>query len=152
MSLFRSVRKSCLVILMALCTGSAQSPQPATDKTSQWMIDMERRWAEASCTGQVVVDELLAEDFIGTAPDGKRYTKADAVQSAKKRTTRERDCKLLGAKVYYYGDSIAIVQGSESAVLPKDGATQVLIWNDTWMKRNGKWQIISVQDMKGSAK
>jgi hypothetical protein len=41
------------------------------------------------------------------------------------------------------------VYGSESSVRKaKDGTEQIrcLIWTDTWLKRNGTWQIIAAQD------
>jgi hypothetical protein len=135
-----------VVGLSACCL--AQQAAPTGDKTATWMIDMERRWAEASCTGERITAELLADDFIGTAPDGSRYTKADTLKESAN-AKGSTDCKLIDAKVYYFGDSIAVVQGSETAVGPAEGGQKRrhLIWNDTWMKRKGKWQIITVQDM-----
>ena len=47
------------------------------------------------------------------------------------------------------GDNVAMVYGSETATQKgKDGkpVARCLIWTDTWLKRDGKWQIISVQD------
>jgi hypothetical protein len=135
------------IALVLLLAGSAfsQKPAAANDATAKWMVDMERRWAESGCTGEQITAKILADDFIGTAPSGKRYTKPETL----KKSDHESDCKLLEAKVYYYGDSIAVVQGSESAVGPASEGSKPrhLIWNDTWMKRNGKWQIITVQDM-----
>jgi hypothetical protein len=57
---------------------------------------------------------------------------------------------LIDAKVRFFGDNLAMVYGSESAVRKaKDGAEKLrcLIWTDTWLKRDGKWQIIAAQDM-----
>jgi hypothetical protein len=145
MKLRHGIGNFALVLLFA-GTVFTQQPAAATDTTAKWMVDMERRWAESGCTGEQITATILADDFIGTAPSGNRYTKQDTL---KKSDHKETDCKLLEAKVYYYGDSIAIVQGSESAVGPaaEGSKPRHLIWNDTWMKRNGKWQIISVQDM-----
>lgn len=137
----------CIALVLLLAgTGFSQQPAAANDPTAKWMIDMERRWAETGCTGEQITAKILADDFIGTAPNGSRYGKQDTL---KKSDHKESQCKLLEAKVYYYGDSIAVVQGSETAVgAPEEGSKpRHLIWNDTWMKRNGKWQIITVQDM-----
>jgi len=137
---------SITLVLLLAGSGFTQQPAGANDATAKWMVDMERRWAESGCTGEQITAKILADDFIGTAPSGKRHTKPDTL---KKSDHKESDCKLLEAKVYYYGDSIAVVQGSESAVGPaaEGSKPRHLIWNDTWMKRNGKWQIITVQDM-----
>jgi uncharacterized protein (TIGR02246 family) len=62
----------------------------------------------------------------------------------------EHDCKLLSAKVRFFGPDVAIIYGKETAVLTgangKD-SRRTLIWTDTALRRNGKWQLIAVQDM-----
>ncbi|MBV8281565.1 MAG: nuclear transport factor 2 family protein, partial [Candidatus Eremiobacteraeota bacterium] len=96
-----------------------------------------------------IAQEILADDFQGTSPEGKRYTKQNAVASAQDTSNTARDCRLLDAKVRFFGESLAMVYGSESSVAKaKDGAekSRCLIWTDTWLKRNGKWQIIAAQD------
>ena len=61
----------------------------------------------------------------------------------------DRDCKLDSAKVRFFGDGLAMVYGSERAThTGSDGkdTMRCLVWTDTWLKRNGKWQIIAAQD------
>jgi hypothetical protein len=127
----------------------------ANDPTAKSLIDLERKWAEEACTHNLVVDTILAGDFEGTSPEGKLYSKTDAVQGEKTATTQARDCRLLDAKVRFYGDNVAIVYGNETSLRKgADGKEQArgLVWTDTWLKRNGKWQIIAVQDMPAGAK
>jgi len=119
-----------------------------SDPSAKYMIDMERQWAESGCTHQPVVEKLLADDFQGTAPSGKRYNKTEALQTNSSQNARE--CRLDEAKVRFFGDNVAIVYGSERALRKaQDGTegTRCLVWTDTWLKRNGKWQIVAVQDM-----
>ena len=57
--------------------------------------------------------------------------------------------QLGEVKVRFFGDSIAMAYGAESAVSKaKDGkeTKRCLIWTDTWLKRAGKWQIVAAQD------
>ena len=52
--------------------------------------------------------------------------------------------------IRFFGDDLAIAYGSESRVkTSKDGKDDVetLIWTDTWLKRNGRWQIIAAEDL-----
>jgi len=66
-----------------------------------------------------------------------------------------RDCRLIDAKVRFFGDDLALVYGSESSVRKaKDGAERArcLTWTDTWLKRNGNWQIIAAQDTQFDCK
>ena len=131
-------------------TASAQRSYWASpgDKTAQYMIDMERKWAEGVCVDNGVVAGLLAEDFQGTSTQGARFNKADELRDEKALRTA-RDCGLDSARVRFFGDTVAIVYGSEHAV-GKDtshpDAKVCQIWTDTWLKRSGKWQIVASQD------
>jgi hypothetical protein len=116
------------------------------DPTAKYIIDKERQWAESGCA-HTSVAEFLAEDFQGTAPDGKRYDKAQALENDG--SLSERDCRLDDAKVRLFGESVALAYGSERALRkPKNGAEfmRCLVWTDTWLKRHDKWQIVSAQD------
>ena len=128
-----------------------QKPASPSDAVAQSLVAMERDWAEAACTHKLVVETILADDFQGTAPDGKRYSKAEAIEEDKSSKIEARDCRLLDAKVHFFGDSTAIIYGSESSVRKSsDGKefTRTLVWTDTWLKRKGKWQIVSAQDTR----
>ena len=134
-------------------TQQEKSSSPS-DAVAQSLISMEREWAEDACTHKLVVQTILADDFQGTAPDGKRYSKAEAIEEDKSSKIEARDCRLLDAKVHFFGDSTAIIYGSESSIRKSnDGKeyTRTLVWTDTWLKRNGKWQIVSAQDTRTDA-
>lgn len=133
-----------------LSTLSAQQSHWASpdDKTAQFMIDMERKWAEGVCVDNGVVAGLLADDFQGTATAGGRFTKADELRDEKAPRTAH-GCGLDETKVRFFSDSLAIVYGSEHAIgkdKSQPAAKVCQIWTDTWLKRNGKWQIIASQD------
>ena len=49
--------------------------------------------------------------------------------------------------IRFYGDT-AVVIGSESWKLKKNGETGRYIWTDIFVKRNGKWQVVASQDME----
>jgi hypothetical protein len=115
---------------------------------------MERKWAEGVCTNNGVISELLADDFQGTSTGGERYTKADELRD-EKAPHSARGCALDDAKVRFFssssGEDVAIIYGSEHAI-GKDkthpDAKQCQVWTDTWLKRNGKWQVAAAQDNK----
>jgi hypothetical protein len=118
------------------------------DKTAQYMTEMERKWAEGVCVDNGVVAGLLADDFQGTSTKGTRFTKADELRDEKAPRTAH-GCGLDSAKVRFFGDSLAIVYGSEHAIgkdKAQPDAKVCQIWTDTWLKRDGKWQIIASQD------
>jgi len=118
------------------------------DKTAKYIIDMERKWAEGVCADNGVVAALLANDFQGTSTSGVRFTKADELKDEKSIRTAH-DCGLDDAKVRYFGDSVAIVYGSEHAVGKDKSQPNVKVcqvWTDTWLKRANTWQIVASHD------
>ena len=121
---------------------------PADDKTAKYIIEMERKWAEGVCVDNGVVAGLLADDFQGTSTKGARFTKADELKDEKGARTAH-DCGLDEAKVRFFGDRLAVVYGSEHAVgkdKSQPNAKVCQVWTDTWLKRDGTWQIIASHD------
>jgi Domain of unknown function (DUF4440) len=49
------------------------------------------------------------------------------------------------ANVRFFGDT-AVVQGSETWT-QKGGHKGHSVWIDTWVRRNGKWQIVAATDV-----
>jgi hypothetical protein len=146
-----------LAILFAMASQSSVSAQSslqgrwadANDPVAAQLIEQERKWAVLSCVPSNVEAEIMADDFVGTSPEGPIYSKSDPTKEHEK-PQPEHGCKLLTASVRFYGSDIAIIYGSDTAV--HKGAdnkefSQTLIWTDTWLKRDGKWQIIAAQDM-----
>ena len=122
----------------------------ANDKTAKYIIEMERKWAEGVCVDNGVVAGLLADDFQGTSTKGARFTKADELKDEKGARTAH-DCGLDEAKVRFFGDRIAVVYGSEHAVGNdkfQPNAKVCQVWTDTWLKRDGTWQIIASHDSR----
>jgi hypothetical protein len=117
------------------------------EETVKFMISAETKWANSACSPQPDLKDIIADDFQGTSPSGRRYGKDEAISTDTK--SPSRDCQLGEVKVRFFGDSIALAYGAESAVgKAKDGkeAKHCLIWTDTWLKRAGKWQIVAAQD------
>ena len=153
-----SNRFAKLVLCLCACTVTAIAQQShwatATDPTAKYIIDSERQWAESGCNFNNIEAKILADDFQGTSPlDGSRYTKAQVMAPNAGKSQAETACRLLDAKVRFFpsggDDNVAMVYGSETATQKdKEGKplAHCLTWTDTWLKRDGKWQIIGAQD------
>jgi hypothetical protein len=138
----------CVVVLMT--SANAQQSRWATsdDKTAKFMIGMERKWAEGVCADNGVVSGLLADDFQGTSTGGERFNKEDELRD-EKGPRSAHGCGLDTAKVRFFGETVAIIYGSEHAIgkdKTRPDAKVCQIWTDTWLKRDGKWQIVASQD------
>jgi hypothetical protein len=145
---------TCVVVLMTAAYAQPIRWATADDKTAKFMIDMERKWAEGVCVNNGVVSELLADDFQGTSTRGERFNKEDELRD-EKGPRWARGCALDDAKVRFFGEDVAIIYGSEHAI-GKDkthpDAKVCQVWTDTWLNRNGKWQIAASQDNKVDCK
>ena len=141
---------AALAAASLLLPAAAQQSRWASpdDSTAQFIVTSERKWAEGVCANNGVIANLLADDFQGTSTTGARYRKADELRD-EKGPHIAHDCGLDGAKVHFFGDTLALVYGREHAV-GKDSAQPnakiCQVWTDTWLKRAGKWQIVAAQD------
>jgi hypothetical protein len=127
----------------------------ADDPLAKSLIEMERKWAESGCTPNDIEKTLLAEDFYGTAPNGTHYSRKESIANSSNQKTLENACTMFEVKVHFFGDNMAVLYGSESALRTEtDGRkhTVKLTWTDTWLKRDGKWQIVAAQDMPSEMK
>jgi Domain of unknown function (DUF4440) len=148
----------CVIVVISVTQAQQSHWASPDDKTAKFMIDMERKWAEGVCTNNGVISELLADDFQGTSTAGERYNKADELRD-EKAPHSAHGCALDDAKVRFFslssGEDVAILYGSEHST-GKDkthpDAKVCQVWTDTWLKRNGKWQIAAAQDNKVDCK
>ena len=83
-------------------------------------------------------------------PEGNFYDKAKMIADTRTSPKDFISNKLNEVKVRFYGDT-AVAQGSESwerrTGTPKRGR---FVWTDTWIRRNGKWQIVAAEDLIAS--
>jgi hypothetical protein len=146
------VRICALAAMVSVVPAWAQQSHwaSANDPTAKSIVEMERKWAEGVCVNNGVVSRLLAEDFEGTSTTGARFTKADELRD-EKGPHIAHDCGLDETRVRFFGDSIALVYGSEHAVgkdPSRPNAKICQIWTDTWLKRGGEWQAVASQDIR----
>ena len=156
----RQLMKVQSVVFLGITVIAARGQQGqwagADNTTAKFIVDAERQWAEAACTHNKIAETILTDDFQGTSPeDGKRYTKSEEVADNSNSSKTARDCRLTDAKVRLFGDNLAMAYGSESSIRKTKVGTEkpiCLTWTDTWLKRNGRWQIIAAQDTQFACK
>jgi len=142
--------------IVVIAIGATLLTGTAVAQSGQWLADddplvkkiyaKEKMWADGNCSEQPGLKDVIAEDFQGTHVAGGRYGKSEALEFDAKNP--DKNCQFGSVKVKKFGENLAMVYGNESSVKTKDGkdARVCLVWTDTWLKRNGKWQIIAAQD------
>lgn len=155
------MQKLVLGLVMAMSVAAAaQSAKPAAKSLSKpappsqqaieaYIIQCEREWAESVANGDAtVIERILADDFIGVDPEGTMYDKARMVADTRTAPKYFASNRLNAVKVRFFGADTAVAQGSESwerkVGTPRYGK---FVWTDTWIRRNGKWQIVAAEDL-----
>jgi len=142
----RSIGFTAIVLLASPATANctAMSPHPAS--ALKYICDSEAAWAKSVATGDPsTVKRILAEDFIGVHPSGRHYRKAEMVEGTPKAPEIFASNAVNDVIVRFYGDT-AVAQGNETWH-KKSGETGRFVWTDTWLKRNGRWQIVAAEDL-----
>ena len=118
-----------------------------TAQAEKYIKLSESQWAEAEITRDYTVAErILADDFVGVAPDGSHYAKAQEIARTKTSGTEFVSNKTVEITVRFFGDA-AVAQGSENWV-KKNGQKGSYVWTDTWIRRAGKWQVVAAEDIE----
>ena len=132
---------------------------PASAQESRWgspdedavkfIIAVAAMWSSSNCSPQPGLKDVIADDFQGTFTNGRRFGKDEAIAADPALMKLSSDCQLGEIKVRFFGDSVAIAYGAENRIRrDSDGreAKRCQVWTDTWIKRNGRWQIVASQD------
>ena len=120
----------------------------SSDSAAKTITALEDMWAHTSCSSvPPALKAAFAEDFQGTAPNGQRYGRPKHWGGRGDNS----DCKLENIHIRVFGDLVAIAYGNESSISKPEHGKELkhcLVWTDTWLKRNGKWQILAAQDTR----
>ena len=143
-----------LVLITGICffvncnNVHAQSAKIDYDKARQYIMESEKQWAEAVASGDsTVVQKILADDFIGVDTKGFQYNKEHEVHSTPEGPKYFESNHLNNIKIRFYGN-MAVAQGDEIWVrYSGQPLTGRFVWTDTWLLRNGKWQIVAAEDL-----
>ena len=140
----------CCFVLVLASIGAAQTPNSTISSkqtlAERYIRDSEAKWADSVATGDTTtIERILADDFVGVDPKGKVYGKAEMIADTKDAPKYFRSNKLDYVNIRFFGNT-AVAQGSESWER-QNGTPGQFVWMDTWLKRNGKWQIVAAEDL-----
>ena len=134
---------TCLACLV-LCSCTSNERNHA--EAERYIIESERQWAESVATGDITtLERILADDFIGVDPKGPFYDKAKMISDTRNSPKYFVSNHANDIKVRFYGDT-AVAQGDETWER-RGGERGRFVWTDTWVKRNGRRQIVAAQDV-----
>ncbi len=109
------------------------------------ILQMEKEWNDARAkTDRAAFERLIANDFITFTPTGEEVGKDRVVKNY--RAPNLEAMENGNVKIRVFGDT-AIATGWNTRkwrIMSKEASPQEWFTN-VWVKRNGKWQIISTQ-------
>ena len=136
-------RALAILGVLSLCHCSGDKDQKETER---YILESERQWAESVATGDTsTVERILADDFVGVDPKGRLYAKQQMIDETRNAPKYFVSNRLNDVKVRFYGNT-AIAQGSETWE-KRTGERGRFVWTDTWIRRNGRWQIAAAEDL-----
>ena len=144
--------KLALVLILLAAPFSVHAQDAASE-----VRNLERRWLDAyERLDDKAMDLIVADDFTITFPDGTMQNKAQVIASLKPQTgLSPSTTKFLteGVQGRVYGDTVILtgVVISEWFREGKSAGKSAMRYTDTYVKRNGKWQVVA-SHLSGSKK
>lgn len=114
-------------------------------EAEKYIQESSSAWAESITTNDAsVVKRILADDVVWVR-DGEFLNKSRAVSAAEQGPRDFLSNHLDYAQVRFFGDT-AIVHGNETWTRT-GGRSGHCLFIDTWVRRDGIWQIVAAVDV-----
>lgn len=148
----RTCRRPLSRVLAAVLLGAAAAAPAAAQSTRETLIELERGWNDAVYRQDTdFVERLLADEFLATYDDGSRGDKARELDLIANFNQAVLSAVQDDFRVAIYGDT-AVVWFTLHLVGLRDGqeAELTLRYTDVWVRRDGRWQCVSVHSTRVS--
>ena len=148
----RPLPRILAVAFLATACLAAAAPvaaQPA-QSTRETLIELERGWNDAVYRQDAdFVERLLADEFLATYDDGSRGDRARELDLIANFNQAVISAVQDDFRVAIYGDT-AVVWFTLHVVGLRQGeeAELTLRYTDVWVRRDGRWQCVSVHSTR----
>lgn len=143
-----------VIVFTVLCLFSlslaAGQQASGTSGVEDLIKKQEQNWAQATVKdGAAAVDQFEADDIITTDPGGRVTDKAQDKKDLSSGDLKFQSMELSDLNVHVYGNT-AVAAGTNNLKGTYKGQdiSAKYRFTDTWVKRNGKWQVVSSQSTK----
>ncbi|HEY2929352.1 nuclear transport factor 2 family protein [Piscinibacter sp.] len=135
----------------ALAQAKGRSDTPSVEKQ---LMKLEQNLVDALVRGDTALwERSLADSFVFTAPDGGTQDKTQVLADVKTGVLKMESSRNDDMKVRVYGHSAVVTYRStdKGSYGGRDISGQYR-WTDVFVKRNGRWQLVSTQGTPLTAK
>src|SRR5438270_11883030 len=143
------MKKALAVAVLCAVSLSVVAGKSATGVEDQ-IKKLEQDWAQATLkSGAAAVDQYEADDIVTTDPGGRVTDKAQDKTDLSSGDLKFVSMELSDMTVHVYGNA-AVAAGTNTLKGTYKGQdiTGKYRFTDTWVKRNGKWQVVATQSTK----
>ncbi len=144
----------CCVLAAAWAVTAAAAQRSPVESDQEVLIKLERGWNEAFYRKDIAfIENILADEFMATYDDGSRGDRskelalvAEFNQQVESAVQDEFTVKVFRdtAVVWFTLRLVGIKQGERSEL--------TLRYTDVWVIRDGRWQCVSTQSTRVSAR
>ena len=142
------------VLVLAAIIGASPAQNPPAKRSArevqaerarefeQMLVDLEQRaWKEEKNHNAEFFRDVMADEFLAAEPDGKRYTKAEALALIP--TVQLSSFALTDMKVVRLGRDAAIITYRAQITGQWEGrqATYEFLASTAWVRRGTKWKM-----------
>ena len=135
-----------VLAVVALCVVSLSlaAGQSAT-KVEDEIRKLEQDWAQAvSKNGATALDQYEADNILLVAPRGRVMNKVQHKTDLSSGDLKFESLELSDMTVHVYGDTAIVVGTSDlHGTYNRQDISGRYRFSDTWVKRNGKWQVVA---------
>lgn len=125
-------------------SGSSSAPDKKADILRE-LVDTERRWKEAKFKGDVkTLETIFADEFTNVADNGKTYNKAEWIAVWKRGDPTIKSWEISDERLESMEGDKAIITFIITLKY-KNSKVARSRDTDTFIKRDGRWQVLSSQ-------
>lgn len=145
----KNVPVVAMLCLLSLSFAAGQKAAKAGSVEDE-IKKLERDWAQAVVKeGAASVDEYEADDIITTDPTGRVTGKAEDKTDLSSGDYKIQSEELSDLTVHVYGNiAVATATNTMKGTYKGQDLSGKYRFTDTWVKRNGKWQVVASQYTK----
>ena len=139
MQICRGVVVFFMIAVLPGISPAQEKPDTATIRA------LEQKWTESYKQHSIdILSSLLADDFVITIEDGNVYSKTGYISHTADASVKVEVAEQSDMKVRIHGDT-AVVTGAYHERGTSGGKRYEYHdrFTDTWMKVNGKWQVVA---------
>lgn len=129
-----------VLMVAAVFAVSAAKPAPTTE---QQVLTAEQEWVDATLAGDVDrFASFIGDEYVALVQNGQTFDKSTWVSDLRAARVKYESVKLSNLVAHVYGHT-AVVRGEFAQRATGNHPTTSGRYVNTWVKRNGRWQIVA---------